>query len=254
MSLSMSEVLGEKFSLAKYMTMVNRIPDVSPKDIAMIESAFSKQMEKLVSPGQGAMMIKWDYSQLKKMLKNVSESGLKKKFAEATAEATTIGITKTKGVLSRGPGYNKRKEPISNMFIKDRLKRDSTNLSIYKLVAKNLNYAFDEDKGSIIGFVGKDINNPLEGSREALLAPLVEGIKKGSEPSAPPFPVAGSVNWTPHQAKWRESMIGNDFNRFGSKSVKRVRVSRPQAVPFLNVWATHVVQATMEAFLRKGLQ
>lgn len=254
MSLSMSEVLGEKFSLAKYMTMVNRIPDVSPKDIAMIESAFAKQMEKLVSPGQGAMMIKWDYRQLKQMLKNVSESGLKKKFAQATAEATTIGITKTKGILSRGPGYNKRKEPISNMFIKDRLKRDSTNLSIYKLVAKNLNYAFDEDKGSIIGFVGKDINNPLEGSREALLAPLVEGVKKGAEPSAPPFPVAGSVNWSPHQAKWRESMIGNDFNRFGSKSVKRVRVSRPQAVPFLNVWATHVVQATMEAFLRKGLQ
>jgi len=252
--LSMSEVLGEKFSLAKYMTMVNRIPDVSPRDIAMVETAFAKEMEKIIAPNQGMMQIKWDYRQLKTLLKNVSESGLKKKFAEATADATTIGITKTKGILSQGPGYNKRKQPISNMFIKDRLKRDSTNLSIYKLVAKNLNYAFDEDKGSIIGFVGKTMQQPLQGSREALLAPLVEGVKKGSEPTAPNFPVAASVNWTPYQAKWRESMIGRDFDRFGASNQQRIRVPRVQAVPFLDVWATHVIQATMESFLRRGLQ
>ena len=48
--LSMSEVLGEKFSLAKYMTMVNRIPDVSPRDIAMVETAFAKEMEKIIAP------------------------------------------------------------------------------------------------------------------------------------------------------------------------------------------------------------
>lgn len=248
MSLSMSQVLGEKFSLAKYMQMVNRIPDVSPRDIAMVESAFAKEMQKIVSPKQGAMMVKWDYRQLKQMLKNVSESGLKKKFAEATAEATTIGITKAKGILSGGPGYNRQNAPITNQFIKARLQRDSTNLSIYKLVAKNLNYTFDEEKGTLIGFVGKSMQEPLQGSREAKLAPLVEGVKSGNAPSAPPFPVAASINWSPSQNKYRESVIGG-IGKGGRETVKRV-----QPTPFLNQWATHVVQSTMDAFLRRGLQ
>jgi len=260
MAMTVSDALGESFNISQYMSKVRSLPDVSPRDASLVDGAFKDQMQRVVSGGQGAMMIKWDWSQLKKFMNQLTDSGLKKTFALATGHAARMSTTATKLLLQRGEGYHKKSPGIQNPFIRARLKRDTTGMSIYKLVGKHLNYDFDVEKGRFIGFVGKDMGTPLTGSRGALLAPLVEGIKTGKRPMAPMFPVAASVNWSPSKPEWRESAAGNDLENLFQIAIdknnanKMNPVRRVRPVPFLQQWSIRTTSLTMDKFMELMLR
>ena len=260
MAMTVSEALGESFNIAQYMSKVRSLPDVSPRDAALVDGAFKDQMKRVVSGKQGAMMIKWNWSQLKKFMNQLTESGLKKTFALATAHAARLSTTATKLLLQKGEGYHKRSPGIRSPFIQARLKRDTTGMSIYKLVGKHLNYDFDVEKARFIGFVGKDMSTPLTGSRGADLAPLVEGIKTGKRPMAPMFPVAASVNWNPSKPEWRESQAANDLENFfqiaidENNKTKMNPVRRVRPVPFLEQWSVRTTSLTMDKFMELMLR
>jgi len=193
-------------------------------------------------------------------MKQLSESGLKKTFALATGHAARMSTTKTKLFLQQGQGYHKKAPSIQSSFIRERLKRDSTGMSIYKLVGKHLNYDFDVEQARFIGFVGKDMGTPLTGSRGAKLAPLVEGLKAGSEPRAPMFPVAASVNWTPSSPEWTESAAGNDLDNLFQMAIdsnnknKMNPVRRVKPLPFLQQWSVNTTSLTMDKFMELMLR
>jgi len=258
--MSLSKVLGESFNISDYMSKVRSLPDVSSSDAAFVDRAFQDQMQRVMSAGQGAMMIKWDWSQLKKFMNQLTESGLKKTFALATGHAARLSTTKTKLFLQQGMGYHKRAPSIQSPFIRARLKRDTTGMSIYKLVGKHLNYDFDVEKARFIGFVGEDMGTPLTGSRGAALAPLVEGLKSGGSPRAPMFPVAPSVNWTPNSAEWTESAAGNDLDNLFQIAIdsnnknKMNPVRRVKPLPFLQQWSVNTTSLTMDKFMELMLR
>jgi len=56
--MSVSQVLGESFNISDYMSKVRSLPDVTSSDAAFIDRAFKDEMQRVISPKQGAMMIK----------------------------------------------------------------------------------------------------------------------------------------------------------------------------------------------------
>lgn len=260
MAMSVSKVLGESFNISDYMSKVRALPDVSSADAAFVDNAFQNEVTRVTSGGQGMMQLRYDWSQLKKFMNQLTESGLKKTFALATAHAARMSTTKTKLFLQKGPGYHNRSPGIQNSYIRARLERDTTKMSIYKLVGKHLNYDFDAEKAIFTGFVGEDLQTPLTGSRGALLAPLVEGIKKGGNPRAPMFPVAPSVNWTPSRPEFTESMAGNDLDELFQIAIDKTNknkmnpVRRVRPVPFLQQWSVNTTSLTMERFMELMLR
>lgn len=250
------------FDIGEYMRGVRSYTrPLRNRDKQRIRSAFPNAQAGKDSL-RGTMMVKFDFRDFRRLLEMASEGELRQKFGEAGADAGRQGITLAKARLKgRDSNYNKNNPGIKNQHVNARLKRKTSGRSIYRYVADNLNFYFNEKSGVIAGFVGEDVRTPLLGSRGGNLPWLVEG--KGRQAKAPEnMNVMPSIGYATgddfmgdkvfFEVRRRKSKYGPTPNPLKAPGglVKMRPVMSPTPVPFLDYWKDKTLQMIFDRFMK----
>lgn len=266
------------FNVNEYMNKVRNYGKIKPSDIQIINSALPNTRHEINKP-EGTMYVSFDYTQLQKVMYHLTESGMAEMFLNSSIKGATVGKTVAKEVLkSFDPHYASRKPESSSKgmpYVLKRNKNPSTGMSIYRLIAENLNITIDDTNGNVIGFVGEDLGTPLEGSRGGSLAQIVEKTIKKKRPSMPSHtPVAAGFKYLDKGRVGQKANESGDFkpstysavgtqnkgivNAKGRKSRKAKEykmqpVNLPRQVPFLNPWSKATLKAIFDELMGEGI-